>query len=294
LGVLAYLFFPRINFFEFSSRYLSSINKELQNLVFDAYSNMVAGIQLSQVLKGRRYVKVRDAMLNANLAARSRNYTPLTAPVAAPRLFPQGTFVQFDIYNKKPYVRKGKKYTVQVRFNVWLPFGVLLNEPVPLTLFATFYPIADELFSRVNVDSSLEAMDEAQKVDFTIGIKRRTRSMIRNVDTVTIAITKTETSRVTTYFYDFVVRYQWSFVDLGQGEYEITLCNLRILRARACNSGDDLFELYNETYKEYYGTEYPPEQYYSVINTCNFAWKLYTPPAVRVCNAILSSSLLPH
>jgi len=253
---------------------------------------MVSAMPLSQMFTGRRYTVVRDTMLSTNLAIRSANYLPLTFPAAAPRLFPVGNFIKFDIYNKYPYVVDDEKTTVQIRFNMWIPFGAFLVGKTPLSLLTVFYPIAERLFSRINVDASLEAMQEAQNVHFTVGIRSRTVTMLNNISTITISVTKVKPNNAYTYIYDFVVRYQYNIQDLGGEMYRVRLCNFKILRAISCRTGNNLYQFYRDTYFERYGAEITEEDYYNILDTCPFTWKLYTPLQTPLCRGFLNVNTL--
>ncbi|CAH69438.1 hypothetical protein [Deltalipothrixvirus pozzuoliense] len=283
---------PIINYTTFSNVYFTTIvNASLKPLLFEAYKEMVASTPLSTMFSGRSYYTVRDALSSIHLITRSSNYIPLLLPVHAPRLFPMGEYVEFDIYTKKPYERRNKRYTVQIRFNIWLPFGALITTNVPQRLYSLFFPIANLLFSRINVGASLDDMLETQNIPATIGIKSRTNAMVHNVNTVSIIITKIESSTVNSYIYDYILRYQWRFDDMGGNAYNIEICNLQILHAQSCRSNKSLYDLYNDTYREFFHTDKNRYDYFTIFDKCPFTWKLYTPPRTPLCRTVVDTIL---
>lgn len=278
---------PTISYDDFVNAYFSTISDaRLRERMFNAYRQMIEGVALSDIYTGRTYNRVRDALFSVNFITRSNNYVPITGR-RIPRLFPMGEYLEFDIYNRKPYEKRGKRYTIQIHFNIWTPYGFLLSLPnIPRGLFKLFFPIAEYIFRRVNYGASLYAMDQKQNVEFTIGISHHSDSIIHNVDTVSISITKVEASGVNSYIYDFIIRYQWRFEDKGGGVYNIDLCHLSILEARSCRTGLNLFDFVASVTKEKEGREITRGEYYTIRTKCAFRWRLYIPPTTPLCRGI--------
>ena len=287
---------PPINFItvnDFTTRYLNAVPQPLRPRVLIAYVNTVASLPLSILFSGVTYYRVRDAMLNTGLATRSNDYVFLNGRHGVPRTFPVGERVVFDIYNKKPYYRRGKNYTVQVNFDLWFPFGFLPERNLADFLFGEFFEVADTVFSRINYGASIDAMETAQSdIDFTVGVQRRERARLANFGTVTVIISKVETTGITSYVYSFVVRYQWLMRFVNESEIEVTLCNMRILKATSCRTGRDLFQDYTATYTLYHLTPPDEDEWRNVLTRCDFYWNLYTPSSTPLCNTYVNANTL--
>lgn len=288
---------------EWVNDYLPDIRQDIGMLVFNAYKSLVSGLPLYAMYHGTTYDIVRAVMLVNDLVRRTTDYVPLTSPAPSPRYLPVGVRVVFDIYTKQRYYIKGKAYTVQIHFDVWLPLGVLdkkclntvgrIPPECATQLYITFFDVAERLFSRINVGASLYSMlGGEQNVEFTVGIEKVEKSVIRNVSTWSVIITKYETSKVTSYVYDFVVRYRWEFTDLGGGTYNVDICNVYILTAMACRTGRNLFVVYNSVYRDMTGRDYDYELWRTVLNKCEFTFNYYRPTSVDMCKFKLSSALL--
>jgi hypothetical protein len=282
---------PLIQYNRFVDTFLPGVDPETQASAFFAYRSMLSGIPLSAMFSGKAYYRIRSTMVAHDLIRSSTDYVPITSFATAPRLFPVGERFEFDIYNKKKYVRKGKSYTIQIHFDVWFPLGVIRTKNYAEQLFALFFPIADMLFSRINVGASVEEMVESQNVDFTLGIVSATRDIIRNIATWSIIVTKYETSRVTSYVYDFVVKYRWEFKDIGGGTYNADMCYLHIANARSCATDRDLYTLYNETYREYTGRDKPYYEYSNVFTNCTFTFSYLRPTRIPLCRTNVDTKL---
>ncbi|AZI75880.1 hypothetical protein SBFV3_gp45 [Sulfolobales Beppu filamentous virus 3] len=277
---------------EFEKRYLSNVSERDRIRVFIAYINMVSSLPLSTLYTGVTYYRVRDEMIRNALAVLSDDYIFLDGRRGRARVFPVGERVVFDIYNKKPYYRRGKDYTIQVHFDLWFPYGFLPEHNIADFLFSRFYDMADAIFHRINYGASLDAMEEKQSdIDFTVGIERRERSKLANFGTVTILVTKVEATGLVSYAYSFIVRYQWVIRQRDDNEFETTLCHFYILDARSCLSLRSLFETYSATYTLYHLQ--PPEEnrYRTLLRQCNFLWNLYTPTTTPLCNTTVNAKV---
>lgn len=283
---------PLIQYNLWANEYLSNVNPETQAKAFFAYRSMLSGIPLSAMYSGTSYIRVRDVMLTHNLVRRSTDYVPTTTFASTPRLFPMGEHVVFDIYTKQTYMRKGKLYTVQVNFDVFFPLGVIQKDNYDVQLYRLFFPIAELLFRRINVGASLESMTGSMDMQFTLGIVKREHDIIRNIGTWSIVITKYDESRVVSYVYDYIVKYRWEFRDLGGGTYNADMCHLRIARAVACNSGNDLYTLYNESYKKYTGRDKPYHEYTDIFTNCDFRFSYLRPVYTPLCRENLNTKIL--
>ncbi|MCY0881748.1 MAG: hypothetical protein OWS74_07115, partial [Firmicutes bacterium] len=194
---------PTIDYDLFVNTYFGNVtDARLRLLMFNAYRNLVTGNPLSSLFSGTTYIRVRNALASVGFLTRSNDYAPFPSLIRSPRIFPNGDVYDFDIYLAQPYEEKGKKYTVQVHFNVWLPFGVFLRGNDADVLFRLFYRIADLLFSRINIGASIEDMAEAQNTPVTIGIQSHAITMLHNIDTVSIIISKIQYSTINSYIYD--------------------------------------------------------------------------------------------
>jgi len=282
---------PYFKYLDWVNEFLPNVDSELQSIVFLAYRQMLAGTALSSMFSGRRYKVVRQIMVSHDVARLTNDYVPLTAPAPSPRVLPVGEHIVFDIYSRNRYVRRNKEYTVQIRFDVWFPLGVIRKNKYGEQLLALFFPIADALFRRINVGASIEDMVESQELDFTVGVVKREKDVIRNLSTWSIIITKYETSKVTSYPYDFIVKYRWTFDDLGGGVYNADMCYLQILMARSCTTNINLYESYNRTYTEYTGQPYPYDKYHIIFNTCDFTFNYLRPTKVPLCRATVDAKI---
>jgi len=282
---------PYFKYLDWVNEYLPDVDPELQATVFLAYRQMLSGIALSNMFSGRRYRTVRQIMISHDVARITNDYVPLTAPAPSPRVLPVGERIVFDIYSRNRYVRRGKEYTIQIRFDVWFPLGIIRKKKYGDQLLALFFPIADSLFRRINVGASIEDMTESQDIEFTVGVVKREREVIRNLSTWSIIITKYDTSKVTSYPYDFIVKYRWTFDDIGEGTYNADMCYLRILIAKSCTTNIDLYESYNRTYTEYTGQPFPHDKYYTIFNTCDFTFNYLRPTRLPLCRATLDTKI---
>jgi len=283
---------PYFKYLDWVNEFLPNVDPEIQAVVFFAYRQLLAGVALSVMFSGRRYRVVRQVMVSYDVARITNDYIPLTAPAPSPRVLPVGERIVFDIYSRNRYVRRGKEYTVQIRFDVWFPLGVIQKKKYGGQLLALFFPIADALFRRINVGASIEDMVESQDMDFTVGVVSRERDVIRNVSTWSIIITKYETSKVTSYPYDFIVKYRWTFDDLGGGGmYNADMCYLGIIKAVSCTTNINLYESYNRTYTEYTGQPFPRERYHIIFNACDFTFNYLRPTQVPLCRATIDTKI---
>jgi len=131
---------PYFKYLDWVNEFLPNVDSELQATVFLAYRQMLAGTALSNMFSGRRYRTVRQIMVSHDVARLTNDYVPLTAPAPSYRVLPVGERIVFDIYSRNRYVRNNKEYTIQIRFDVWFPLGVIRKNKYGEQLLAVVLP----------------------------------------------------------------------------------------------------------------------------------------------------------
>jgi len=270
---------PTISVERWERQYTPFFPKGYADEMYRYYFPLVNGYSLRNFISGKVYQRVTTNMRIARLIENSTDYCPSTRRT---RILPYGVKYVFDIYNKAKYVRKGKSYTFQFRFSFWFPYGWFLPRNVPQQIHKMFYPITNDLFHRINVGADLDAT----QVEYTVGVVSADKhALFENRTVAYVIITKVEATVVNQYIYAFEMLYNYGLRNLII-PYYVDMCLLKIRRAVACRTGRDMYDLYNASYREISGTDYPRERYFNIRDHCTKTWDIYRPTTILLCDTV--------
>jgi len=261
---------------DFYNRYLRDEPAYKQQLALSAYIKMITeGSSLSSIYKGSLYRTARETLLRHRLITYTNDYVRRDGIFPRYRYLPVGLFIVADVYNKKPYKSKGNEYTVQLRIRLWTPltFFYDINSVNIRLLVALYVPIANYLFSRINVRADLYKMSD----EFTVGIQDSYLSPFHDLDKWTVFITKTNRKGRFMYVYDAPIIYQW-YINNNNNSLYTDLCNITLLNLLSCTTGKSIEEEFQKNFEKF-----DIRLYSEIRRKCEFTLPIIRLKEIPIC-----------